>query len=758
MISQNQFNPNYLGKTESIMCLGNGYMGTRSAEEEMYNHTTRNTFVAGTFNTFDENEVTELPNVPDMWQIEVYVNGDRFHLNKGVVESYKKTLNLKNGELTRHFIWKHKGYHLSFQFRRFVSKENRHLMASQVKIENLTDQTLKLEVRSGIDGQVTNSGSQHFTDGDKGLVDGKYIQMMPQTTHSKIDFVLSMAHYFSAKDMIQRPETGRRSFYGIYKFELVGNSTETIEKRANIFTSIDNDLANHSIKAMRDIAIENLEYFEQFTFDQLLEQSAQSWQEIWDKHPITIESMNPKDQLAVRFAQYHLHVMTPGHDERMNIGAKGLSGEGYKGHTFWDTEIFMLPYFTFTHPKIARRLVTYRYLGLEGAHKKASSNDYDGAQYPWEAAWPDDGEVTPVWGAADIVTGQPTKIWSGFIEQHITSDVAIGIKQYLDVTGDEKFARRRGYEILIDTAKFWASRLDYNEDKDIYEINGVIGPDEYKEHINNNAYTNYTAHWNIEYAIKLIDYLAEQKPEIYKKLDKKFDLRPLQEKLAEKLPKLFLPEPNSEGIIPQDDSYLSKRILDLSKYRTTDGVDGLFHDYNLDQVNQMQITKQADVLLLVLLFEDLFDKDLKLKNFDYYEPKTTHDSSLSLSTHAILSADLGKVDQSYEFFQKAISIDMGEYMKSSDAGIHAASLGGIWQMTVYGYGGVRMIDGKLRIEPHLPDEWSSLSFGIDYQEQALSIKVTKNDFTISKVENGEPVTFIHKGEEVTLVNTLTISI
>ncbi|MCL2858840.1 MAG: glycoside hydrolase family 65 protein, partial [Streptococcaceae bacterium] len=147
-----------------------------------------------------------------------------------------------------------------------------------------------------------------------------------------------------------------------------------------------------------------------------------------------------------------------------------------------------------------------------------------------------------------------------------------------------------------------------------------------------------------------------------------------------------------------------------------------------------------------------------LKNFDYYEPKTTHDSSLSLSTHAILSADLGKVDQSYEFFQKAISIDMGEYMKSSDAGIHAASLGGIWQMIVYGYGGVRMIDGKLRIEPHLPDEWSSLSFGIDYQEQALSIKVTKNDFTISKVENGEPVTFIHKGEEVTLVNTLTISI
>ncbi|XOW20063.1 glycosyl hydrolase family 65 protein [Lactococcus cremoris] len=196
--------------------------------------------------------------------------------------------------------------------------------------------------------------------------------------------------------------------------------------------------------------------------------------------------------------------------------------------------------------------------------------------------------------------------------------------------------------------------------------------------------------------------------------------------------KIFLPKATADWIIPQDDTYLSKKILDLQKYRNSDGVDSLFHDYNLEQVNQMQITKQADVLLLMLLFEGLFDKEQKLKNFNYYEPKTTHDSSLSLSTHAILSADLGKLEQSYDFFNKAINIDMGEYMKSSDAGIHAASLGGIWQMIVFGYGGLRMVESQLRIEPHLPKEWKALEYGFDYHGKAIHVELTKDKRSVKR--------------------------
>jgi hypothetical glycosyl hydrolase len=758
-VVQEGFDQNFLGKTESIMALGNGYMGIRSAEDETYTGETRNTFVAGTFNRFDENEVTELPNVPDFAKTNMTFNGKRFALSKGEVLDYRKALNLKNGELTRTFTWEYEELALKFTFRRFVSKLNYHLYASQIVIENLTDTPVATTITAGLDGQRTNSGSQHFAEGTKGILEDTYLQMTPTTTQSKIDFAFTLTHTLDGADSKRVADIGRRRITRDECFELQARGKVTYEKRVMVYTSIDNDVANHAVKNLGQISIDYLKEIAPVKFDKLLADSAEAWQKIWDTHPIRIDSQNPQDQLAIRFAIYHLHAMTPAHDERMNIGAKGLSGEGYKGHTFWDTEVFMLPYFNFSFPEIAKSLVTYRYLGLRGAHTKAASNGFDGAQYPWEAAWPSDGEVTPVWGAVDIVTGQATKIWSGFIEQHITSDVAFGIKQYMDVTGDLDFAREMGYEILIDTARFWASRLEYKDDgvSAFYEINDVIGPDEYKEHVDNNAYTNYTAHWNMGYAIALIDRLKSDEPEIYAKLDEKFNLSNLTAELSLKLPMVYLPQPTEDGIIPQDDSYLGKQIIDLKKYKDADGVDSLFHDYNLEQVNQMQITKQADVLLLMLLFENLFEKDLKLKNFDYYEPKTTHDSSLSLSTHAILSADLGKLDQSYDFFQKAINIDMGSYMKSSDAGIHAASLGGIWQMIVFGYGGVRMVDGKLRIEPHLPKEWTELEFGFDYQGESLTLKVDKTGMTLVKSDNGNDVHFTSKGAQYTLQNKLTIS-
>ncbi|WP_460057095.1 glycoside hydrolase family 65 protein [Pseudolactococcus yaeyamensis] len=750
------FDSRYLGKSESIMALGNGYIGSRSATEERYIGERRDTFVAGTFNKFDENEVSELPNIPDIWWMDFIINGEHFTLEKGKVTDFSKRLNLKNGELVREFVWEFEAIKLRFKCRRFISKAHRHYLSNLAEIENLTSETLNFQICSGINGQVTNSGSQHFTEGEKGLVDGKYLQMMPQTIESKIDFVFTLAHHIQANQLTERIEMGRRQIFMNYFFTIAPKENAVIEKRMSVYTSIDNDTENHDVTSLRQTAISEMKAIERSTFDELLQASADEWAKIWEKHPIIIKSSDFRDQLAIHFAKYHLHVMTPTHDAHMNIGAKGLSGEGYKGHTFWDTEVFMLPYFTFTHPEIAKSLVTYRYLGLDGAHKKAATNGYSGAQYPWEAANPTDGEVTPVWGAADIVTGQSTKIWSGFIEQHITSDVAFGVKQYIDVTGDLEFTQEKAYEILFDTAKFWGSRLEYHAAKDCYEIKDVIGPDEYKEHVNNNAYTNYTAHWNVKYALDLAKALQEKEPEIFARLDAKLDLTTVLPDLATKLDKIFLPQPTAEGIIAQDDTYLSKKILDLTKYKAVDGVDGLFQDYNLEQVNEMQITKQADVLLLMFLFEGLFDRELKLKNFEYYEPKTTHDSSLSLSTHAILSADLGKLAESYEFFKKARNIDMGEFMKSSDDGIHAASLGGIWQMTVFGYGGVRVIEGKLRIEPHLPEAWRSLTYGFDYQGEAITVTVTPDKFELTKADNGQEITFVSNNETHVLKNKLTL--
>lgn len=748
------FDSRYLGKTESIMALGNGYIGSRSATEEHYVNEKRNTFIAGSFNKFDDNEVTELPNLPDMWWMDFIINDTNLNLESGNVIEFSKRLNLKTGELIREFVWEFKDIKLKFCCRRFVSKARLHYFSSQITIKNLSSKSINIHLRSGIDGQVTNSGSQHFTEGEKGLVDNQFIQMMSQTSQSGIDFIFTAEHHIDADNLSSRVELQRRKIFMNYSFDIKEHDSVVIEKRMNIYTSNDIDVKLSDSASLQQLAISELNSIRSLTFNNLLQESAEKWLAVWQKHPIIIESEDCRDQLAIRFAQYHLHVMTPAHDERMNIGAKGLSGEGYKGHTFWDTEVFMLPYFNFTHPDIAKKLLTYRYLGLDSARKKAQENGYSGAQYPWESANPSDGEVTPEWGGVDIVTGHATKIWTGLIEQHITSDVAFGVTQYLDVSGDETFAKDKAYEILFDTAKFWGSRLTYNLDKEIYEINDVIGPDEYKEHINNNAYTNYTAHWNINYVLNLAKKLQENDTEIFEQLDQKLNLASLLPQLADKLDKIFLPKPTAEGILPQDDSYLSKKILDLTKYKSDEGVDSLFHDYNLEQVNNMQITKQADVLLLMFLFEGLFEENLKLKNFEYYEPKTTHDSSLSLSTHAILSADLGKLEKSYKFFKKARDIDMGDFMKSSDDGIHAASLGGIWQMVVFGYGGIRMIDGVLRIEPHLPKNWTSLTYGIDYQGESITVKVTDDGFEVAKSDTNQDIMFISNNNNYVLKNKL----
>ncbi|MDN6900944.1 glycoside hydrolase family 65 protein [Oenococcus sicerae] len=720
------FDSQHLGKSESIFSQGNGYLGLRATLEENYVNQKRDMFVAGTFNKFDNDEVTELPNVPDVVGIDIKINDIELNLNQGKISNYSLDLNLKTGELVRKFDWQYRNVYLRFVFRRFVSFANRHLLAQNISIENLSDIAADIYLESGINGQVTNSGSQHFSEGIKVQHPNNILQMISETTQSKIRFIQSTRLIFTEPTQIKRSlvAMGRRKiFQKISLYPLLKNQKLSFSKYSTVFTSIDKDAETTSQDQLIDQARFFLEKLVGDSFDKLFNESISAWNHnVWEKHEIQIDSIDSTDQLSLNFARYHLHSMVPSHDARMNIGAKGFSGEGYKGHTFWDTEIFMLPYFILAYPEIAKKLVTYRFLGLSGAEKKAKLNHYEGAQYPWESAWPDDGEATPVWGGIDIVTGKPTKIWSGFIEQHITSDVAYGVKQYIDATGDIDFAYSKGCEIIFETAKFWSSRLSYNPSEQLYEIKNVIGPDEYKEHVNNNAFTNYSAQWNIYLAIELYDDLKNNHSSVFEDLNNKLGIADYISDWREKVKKIYLPKPNDKGVIPQDDDYLNKKVIDLSKYKSEDQVGALFDDYNLKQVNNMQITKQADIILLFFLFDSLFTKKIQKINLDYYLPKTMHDSSLSLSTHAIIAADIGQTATAYDFFQKEKNIDMGSFMDSSNDGVHAASLGGIWNSVVQGFGGVRIIDGILRIEPNLPEAWKSLTFNIFWKNNRLDIQ------------------------------------
>lgn len=749
-IIETDFDPNALGKVEANFCLGNGYLGLRSATEEKYLGETRDLLVAGTFDRFSSEEVTELPNAADVTNIEITLNGIRFDLTQGTIQEYSRELNIQTGLLTRKVIWtspKNEEFILTFE--RMVSLKRLHTIAARVSITPKEDTTVAFQ--SGIDGRVTCDGSQHFTEGETRFYDKKYLQFTPKTLQSGITFVIDATHHFSVDGAEVQPKSDinilRRRMFSKFSLSVEAGQTVVLEKYSNVYTSRDRELENYSHHQMQAYALKALQEDEAAGFDTLLAESAACWKEkVWDRAPITIDG--PEfDQLAIRFAQYHMQLMTPAHDNRMNIGAKGLSGEGYKGHTFWDTEIFLLPYFIFSMPEVARSLEEYRYLSLPGAHAKAEHNGYEGAQFPWESAWLDDGEVTPEYMGADIVTGQLIKVWSGFIEIHITADVAYGVWQYYMCTGDQDFMDKYGYELMLDCAKFWSSRLELGDDGKLH-INDVVGPDEYKEHVDDNAFTNYLVWWTIDKAIEYSELLQKEKPELYTKLDEKLGLSALREKWTEQQRKIFLTQPNESGILPQDSTYLTLEDIDLTKYKKQAHVGGIYKDYNQEQITKIQVSKQADVMVLFLLLEELFPHQVKLSSWDYYEPRCLHDSSLSLSTHSVLACDIGDPELGYEMFQKACLIDLDNANPhSSDAGIHAASYGGLWQCVVWGFGGLRMLGGKLRISPNLPKAWNKLSYTLLWKGQKLEVTVTPRMVQITGEKQKETVTLEVWGQE-----------
>jgi hypothetical glycosyl hydrolase len=750
VVSEDQFSSLALAKCEAVMALGNGYMGLRSAAEESYVGETRNLFVNGTFNRFDELEVSELPNAADVTKMDIRVDGKRFTLDQGEAKEYSRSLNLRDAELVRSFIWNNgDGKELEFTFRRFVSLDNLHVIGLKLEVKVLRG-SVQLSVASGIDAQVSNSGSQHFHEGEKRIYEKTYLELIQTTTESKVDFVIGASHKLKVDgqpaELAPAMEIDRRKVAVAYSVNLEEGQTLTLEKVATVYTSRDQQFADHySLPAMREVALEALKNAQASGYDALFSSHTAAWAKVWQDYGITIESTDSFDLLGVRFALYHLVVMTPAHDRRMGIGAKGLSGEGYKGHSFWDTEIFILPFYIYSNPEIARSLLEYRYLGLEGARSKAKENGFAGAMYPWEAAWPSDGEVTPVWGAVDIVTGEQTKIWSGFIEQHITSDIAYAVWHYFRATGDTDFMERFGYEIIFDTAIFWASRLEWNEELGRYEINEVVGPDEYKEHVDNNAFTNYMAHFNIDLAMQYYQELEKNHPALFARYDELLNLVEARKVWESKLNLIYLPEPNADLIIPQDDTYLQKKIIDLTPYKDQEKVGSIFNDYNLDQVGDMQVSKQADIMMLFFLLENKFTPEVKRANYEYYEEKTLHDSSLSLSTHSILASDFGDKELAYHLFRRATEIDLGPKVHSSDAGIHSASLGGIWECAVMGFAGVRMLDGQLHLAPKLPEHWNRLSFPLYWQGKRLEVTITTEEISITGAE-GEPLRLFVNGE------------
>ncbi|MCP8617874.1 glycoside hydrolase family 65 protein [Salirhabdus salicampi] len=744
VIAETEFNSSLLGKCETIMALGNGYMGVRSSTEESYVKQTRNLFVAGTFNRFDQTEPSELPNTADVTALEINLNGEQFSLDKGTIHRYYRYLHLKTGELVRVVDWESpKKERFELTFRRFISLKNLHLIGMRVDIKPLSEKA-NIQVTSGINGQMTNSGAQHFHEGEKRIFDKKFLQLIQTTTETNIDFVINATHRLKMNheeiDLSPQMSLGRRRVDLQYSATVAKDKTYTVEKLSTVHTSRDSqiDSRSYDLEELRKLSLDGIQKARAVGYEQLFEESKSEWLKYWNQVDIQINSENEIDQLAVRFASYHLLIMTPHHDSRFGIGAKGLTGEGYKGHSFWDSEIFILPYFLYTKPEIARSLLEYRYHTIDGARKKAKDNGYDGAMYPWESAFTGE-EETPLWAAVNILTGKATKVWSGIIEQHITADIAFAVWNYYTATQDVDFMNKYGSEILFETATFWASRVEWDDGKEQYIITDVVGPDEYKEHVDNNAFTNYLAHWTIQTAIRHYDECKTNRKNVFERLNDKLSLEEKYKKWKQAVDHIYLPVPReSDNLIPQDDTYLSKPIIDITKYKTDSAVQTILQDFSREQVIDMQVSKQADVVMLLYLLGDRFSDYVKKVNLDYYESRTIHDSSLSMAVHSIVAANVGDVKDAYEYFTKASLIDLGENMESSDAGVHAASLGGIWKAVVFGFAGIKLTSEVLMIKPNLPEQWNSITIPIYWRGDRLTVELTLNSIMIRNETGNNP--------------------
>ncbi len=729
-------------KRESIWTQGNGYMGIRASFEEAYTNSVRNTLINGVFDC-PEDEVPELAVIPDATNCNIVLDKEPFSMVCGKVDKFEGSLNMGNGEFRRYVEWTSpEGKKYAMSFSRIVSDARKHIMAQRVSITPLSCDT-EINICTGIDGKVTNSGVQHFNNPEKRAYADGIKGMYLTTLQSTVDVAI---HYFikCSDECDERVVIDRRGIYTSISKKLEKGSTFTVEKYVSYAHSRDFEYAEceYIDDKLRSDGKEYLSDAASLGYDKLFEESSQEWKKFWEESLVDVKSGNEFIDKAVIFSQYHLHIMASRDDNRLGIGAKALSGEGYMGHSFWDTEIYILPYYLCTQPQVARRLLEYRYRLLPIAKNKANRYGFKGAMYPWESAWITDGEACLEYGDIDLLTGKKRKFLMSETEIHITAGVSFAVWQYYCMTGDEDFMLEYGNEILVRTAIFWADRAEKKNGR--YEICGVIGADEYKEDVDNNAYTNYMAHKNLVLAKKI---LQDNPNHICNKLSREYDMNEMTKKINDVADNLYLPLPEEDGIINQFDGVKNLKEKDITYYKNLDTVFDIFKDYGLAEILEMDVFKQADLVMLFYLMGDKFDEETIRKNFEYYEKRTLHDSSLSMCIHALVAVRLGMKEMAQKFFFDCCCVDLGHNTNNSDSGIHSASIGGIWLATVMGYGGLFISDNGLSIRPVLPDGWESYSFPVNYRGRRLKVFVDKNGCRVERI-SGEEVSILLNDAEI----------
>jgi alpha,alpha-trehalose phosphorylase len=735
---------------ETLFALGNGYIGLRGTAEEGYSGPA-GTSLDGTYlNGFYESEPIQYPeaayglakvnqfmlNVPNAKGIELWLGDEKFDLLTGSIQSYERVLDFRTGVLTRVVEWTSpQGRSVRVRSRRMVSFENKHLFAIAFEVTSLNFEG-HLRLVSALDGAVKNleagddprvgsaiSGpTLHMIDSEQA---GGFSALVQKTHNSGFTLISATESVLSAGLSPVVAQDGQR-LTQTWEVAVSAGQSLTLNKYGSYYSSRDYDakelmwrskdtLYNAAAAGFEDLRLVQEQYLADF----------------WQQADVQIAGDDALQQ-GMHFNQFHL-LQSVGRDGKTNISAKGVTGEGYEGHYFWDTEIYIFPFFLYSKPEIARKLLEYRYAGLPKARERARQMSHDkGALYPWRT-----------------IAGDECSAYfpAGTAQYHINADIAYSIKMYMEATDDQEYLVKAGAEIVMETARIWTGIGSYDREGR-FCINQVTGPDEYTALVNNNYYTNVMAQMHLNFAASIAEQLQVQAPSEFARIAAVMALdagEPAEWRRAASL--MHLPYDDALQIHAQDDSFLSKKVWDFAN--TPKENYPLLLNYHPMVIYRHQVCKQADVVLALLLLSDQFSLEDKRRDFDYYEAVTTHDSSLSSCIFGVIAAEVGYQDKAYHYFMETARLDLDDTHGNTHYGVHTAAMAGTWLGVAFGFGGMRVVGGALHFAPTLPKQWQHYTFKIHFRGALLEVHVEPGRVEYRLLQ-GDALEFTHGGEEVAL--------
>ena len=725
---------------ESLTSIGNGYMGMRGNFEETYSadhH--QGTYIAGVWfpdktrvgwwkNGYPE-YFGKVINAVNFLSLEILVNGQVLDLAQLDPQDFKMELDMQNGLLSRSFVVAFDDCKVRFEFERFLSIVKKELAFIRLTATVLEGEAT-IQINSSLDNNVTNEDSnydEHFWEEvAQGEADGfSYVTArtianpfgVPQFTVTS-----AMKHNFESEASLEAPLMISNQFV----FNKKQGESFTFEKEVVIVTSRDVEEDEQVAKVAELYAAFGNDY------EALKAEQAQAWQKRWELADVVINGDDAAQQ-GIRFNLFQLFSTYYGEDERLNIGPKGFTGEKYGGATYWDTEAYAVPlYLSLADPSVTRSLLKYRHNQLPQAYHNARQQGLAGALYPMVTftgvECHNEWEIT-------------------FEEIHRNGAIAYAIYNYTNYTGDTTYLAKEGLEVLTGIARFWADRVHYSKRNDKYMIHGVTGPNEYENNINNNWYTNYIARWVLKYTLE--SYRRFQDQAILEITTEE------QAKWEDIIEKMYFPYDEELDVFVQHDTFLDKDLRPVSSLDKSDLP--LNQNWSWDKILRSCFIKQADVLQGIYFFEDQFTLEQKRNNFNFYEPMTVHESSLSACIHAILAAELGMEEKAVEMYERTARLDLDNYNNDTEDGLHITSMTGSWLGIVQGFAQMKTANETLSFAPFVPQSWSDYAFHINYRGRLLAINVNKEAVTVEKL-SGDTLSLKLYDKDYELTDKITVAL